>query len=338
MIEFGQPWAAALLPLPLLLRLLWRSAPPLGTALYFPRALASVAETAGSASARLPRARAALMALAWVALVAAAAAPRHVGDSVATPATGRDLMLAIDISESMLTEDLELDGQAVDRLTVVRHVLREFLRRRAGDRIGLILFGSNAYLHVPLTFDHATLARLLDEARIGFAGRQTAIGDALGLAVKRLRERPRNARVLVLITDGANTAGELAPLQAAQLATRAGLRVHTIGVGAESMVVPGLLGGLLGPRRLNPSADLDEDTLRAIASRTGGRYFRARDRGELERIYAELDRLEPVEQDARHYRPQVSLAHWPLGLALLLSLALAARLLWPLRTTPAQGD
>ena len=338
MIEFAQPWAAVLLPLPLVLRLLWRRAPSYDAALFFPLAVSSAVTPDGrSQRRRLPHVRLALMSLVWLALVAAASAPRQVGDAVATPASGRDLMLAIDISESMLTEDLELDGRTADRLAVVRRVSRDFIGRRTADRIGLILFASAAYLHVPLTFDHATLQRLLDEARIGFAGRQTAIGDALGLAVKHLRNRPEHARVLILVTDGANTAGELPPLQAAELAARAGLRVYTIGVGAESMSLPGLLGGMFGARRLNPSADLDENTLRRIAELTGGQYFRARDGSELQRIYTELDRLEPVEQNALYYRPRVSLAHWPLALALTVTLVLAASLLRPQRSTSPRG-
>jgi len=218
----------------------------------------------------------------------------------------------------------------VDRLTLVKHVLGEFLRRRDGDRIGLILFGSNAYLHVPLTFDHATVGRLLAESRLGVAGKQTAIGDALGIAVKRLRERPEGSRVLILLTDGANTAGEVAPRQAAELAAHAGLRVYTVGVGAEQMEVPGLFGTSFGARRINPSADLDEDTLRHIATLTGGRYFRARDQAELEAIYAELDRIEPVAQEAESLRPMRTLHHWPLAFAWLLSLALALGIAgWP---------
>lgn len=327
MIEFAQPWAVLLLPLPVLVRFIWHRAEAQHPALYFPQAVKAAGQSARPASGRMHPLRLALLAIAWLALVGAAAAPRYIGDAVTVPDTGRDLMLAIDISQSMLSEDLELDGRTVDRLTVLRAVSHDFLSRRRGDRIGLILFGTRAYLHVPLTFDHVTLERLLDEAQIGFAGPQTAIGDAIGLAVKHLRDRPQNARVLILITDGANTAGELGPQQAAQLAARAGLRIHVIGVGAESMTLPGLLGGLLGSQRLNPSADLDEETLSEIARRTGGRYFRARDQHELEQIYAELDRLEPVEQDPRFYRPQVSLAHWPLAAALLLTFMLAGTML-----------
>jgi Ca-activated chloride channel family protein len=339
-IEFALPWAALLLPLPLIARLWLRPAALREPALYFPRALqAAGAQPGAQPSARRRVARLLAMALAWIALVAAATGPRWVGDQVALPASGRDLMLAVDISESMLTQDLELDGEPANRLRVVKRVAGEFLRRREGDRLGLILFGSNAYLHVPLTFDHATVERLLAEARIGFAGKQTAIGDALAIAVKRLRERPEQSRVLILLTDGANTAGELPPRQAAELAARAGLRVYTVGIGAEEMELPGIFGSRFGARRVNPSADLDEDTLRFIASQTGGKYFRARDRQELESAYTEVERLEPVAQEAESLRPMVSLAHWPLALALALTLALALAQLWPwLRRRAARSD
>jgi len=329
-IAFTQPWAALLLPLPLLLRLWLPPARLRDAALYFPGAVRAAGEESVAAARGTRRAlRLLAMTLAWLALVAAACGPRWIGEELAMPASGRDLMLAVDISESMLTEDLELEGTPANRLRVVKRVAGEFLQRREGDRLGLILFGSSAYLHVPLTFDHATVGRLLEEARIGFAGKQTAIGDALAIAVKRLRERPEQSRVLILLTDGANTAGEIPPREAAELAARAGLRVYTVGIGAEEMELPGLFGSRLGARRVNPSADLDEDTLRRIASATGGRYFRARDRQELEAAYAELDRLEPVAQDAETYRPLVSLAHWPLAFALLLTLGLAAPLLRP---------
>ena len=167
------------------------------------------------------------------------------------------------------------------------------------------------------------MSRLLEEAQIGFAGRNTAIGDALAIAVKRLRDRPEGSRVLILMTDGANTAGEIPPREAADLAARSGLRIYTIGIGAESMELPGLLGGMFGSRRINPSADLDEDTLSYIATTSGGRYFRARDRQELESIYVELDRLEPVAQEADTRRPMSSLAHWPLGAAFLATVLIA---------------
>jgi Ca-activated chloride channel family protein len=331
-IEFALPWVAVLLPLPWLLRRLLPAAPAASAALYFPRALElGRADERSDGVAPANRARHALLALAWCALLAAAAGPRWLGEEVQLPASGRDLMLAVDISESMLIEDLELHGQPADRLSVVKSVVNDFLARREGDRVGLILFGSSAYLHAPLTFDRRTVGRLLAEAQSGFAGKQTAIGDALGIAIKRLRDRPEGSRVVLLLTDGANTAGEVAPRTAAELAARAGLRVYTIGVGAEQMDLPGLFGSRFGARRINPSADLDEETLQYIAEETGGRYFRARDQAELEAVYAEVDRLEPVSQEAETMRPRVSLAHWPLGLALALSLGIALHHAWRAR-------
>ena len=184
------------------------------------------------------------------------------------------------------------------------------------NRVGLILFGSRAYLQTPLTFDTETTATLLDESEIGLAGRETAIGDAIGLAVKRLREDGASDRVLVLLTDGANTSGEVQPLQAAEFAAREGLTVYTVGVGADEMRVQDFFGS----RVVNPSADLDEDTLRAIAERTGGRYFRARDAAGLAQIYEILDELEPVESDVEIIRPVRELFYWPMGLAYALAL------------------
>lgn len=185
--------------------------------------------------------------------------------------------------------------------------------------MGLILFGSNAYLQTPLTFDKKTLGILLNEAQIGIAGRQTAIGDAIGLALKRLKDRPAKSKVLVLLTDGANTAGEISPIQAAKLAAEKELRVYTIGVGADEMVTPGIFGSNFGSRRINPSIDLDEDTLRSIAEQTGGQYFRARNTEELRRIYDLLDQLEPTEADPEVFRPIQSLFFWPLSLVMIIT-------------------
>jgi len=182
-----------------------------------------------------------------------------------------------------------------------------------------VLFGEQAYLQTPLTFDRDTVLTMLDEAQIGLAGRATAIGDSIGLAIKRLRENANSNRVLILMTDGANTAGEVDPLQAADLAAREGLTVYTIGIGADEMLVR----SLFGTRRVNPSADLDERTLQTIAAKTGGQYFRARDLAELEAIYQLLDELEPVERDPQTFRPTKALFYWPLAAALLLMAALA---------------
>ena len=146
-------------------------------------------------------------------------------------------MLAIDLSESMREQDFQIGGQWVDRLTAGKRVARNFIERREGDRLGLILFGAQAYLQTPLTFDRDTVLTLLDEAQIGLAGQATAIGDAVGLAIKRLRDTADEERVLILMTDGANTSGEVDPLQAAKLAAREGLKIYTIGIGADEMIV-----------------------------------------------------------------------------------------------------
>uniref|UniRef100_UPI003568433A VWA domain-containing protein n=1 Tax=Spongiibacter sp. TaxID=2024860 RepID=UPI003568433A len=262
------------------------------------------------------------MSLLWLSLLVAASGPQWVGAPQALPASGRDLMLAVDISGSMAQQDMKIQGNALPRITVVKAVVNEFVRQRQGDKLGLILFGSQAYIQSPLSFDLHTLGILMDEAQVGFAGKQTAIGDAIGFAIKRLRKRPENSRVIVLLTDGADTASTLPPLEAAAVAQREHIRIYTIGVGATEMELPGLFGSRLGARKINPSADLDEKTLREIAHRTGGEYFRARDTAELQSAYAAIAALEPVEQEQQHIRPRRSLLHWPLLIAIGCALAL----------------
>lgn len=214
---------------------------------------------------------------------------------------------------------MEWQGETINRLVTVKKVVGDFVQRRESDRLGLILFGTRAYLQAPLTFDRTTVDRLLQEAQLGFAGEKTAIGDAIALSVKRLRDRPQESRVLILLTDGANTAGEIQPLKAAELAAQSQVKIYTIGIGADEMIKPGLFGTGFGARRINPSADLDEDTLRTIASSTGGQYFRARSLQDLQQIYAVLDTLEPSEQDSEVFRPTKSLFYWPLSLAFAIS-------------------
>ena len=314
---FAWPWLLLLAPVPWLLRLLLPSAPSGDQqALRVPWFSA----VTGGKSGWLRRPLLALVAtLVWLLLVLAASRPQWIGEIESLPVTGRDLLLAVDISGSMDTQDMILNNSAVNRLKVVKKVAGEFIQRRHGDRVGLILFGSRAYLQTPLTFDTETTATLLEESEIGLAGRETAIGDAIGLAVKRLRDDAAADRVLVLLTDGANTSGEVQPLQAAGFAARDGLTVYTVGVGADEMMVQDFFGS----RVVNPSADLDEDTLKAIAEQTGGRYFRARDAKSLERIYEILDELEPVESDVEIIRPVDELFYWPLGLAYVLALLAA---------------
>jgi Ca-activated chloride channel family protein len=322
MMQFAWPWLWLLLPLPWLVRRAWRPAPAGGgQALYAPFALGFSASEPGRRLLTARRLPLLLGALAWLALLAAAARPQWLGEPVSLPQAGRNLVLAIDVSGSMETPDLAADGVRATRLDVVKRVAGDFIAQRGGDRIGLILFGSQAYLQSPLTFDHITVRHFLDTAVIGVAGRDTAIGDAIGLAVKRLREAPGGEAVLILLTDGHNTAGAVAPRQAAELAAQTGLRIHTIGIGADRMQVR----SLLGTRTIDPSADLDEATLRSIAETTGGRYFRARSGRDLEAVYAQLDELEPVAGKGHVVRPITELFPWPLAMALLLSLLLAAR-------------
>ncbi len=314
---FAWPWLLLLAPLPWLLRkLLPASSSGDLQALRVPWFEAVVGNQTGWM--RRPW-LSVVAALIWLLLVLAAARPQWVGEIESLPVTGRDLLLAVDISGSMDTRDMILNRVAVNRLKVVKKVAGEFIQRRRGDRVGLILFGSRAYLQTPLTFDTKTTATLLDESEIGLAGRETAIGDAIGLAVKRMRDDAAADRVLVLLTDGANTSGEVQPLQAADFAARDGLTIYTVGVGADEMMVRDFFGS----RVVNPSADLDEDTLRAIAERTGGRYFRARDVASLEKIYEILDELEPVESDVEIIRPVDELFFWPLGAAYALALLAA---------------
>jgi Ca-activated chloride channel family protein len=262
--------------------------------------------------------------LAWLLLVFAASRPQWLGESIAIPISGRDLMLAVDLSDSMRTADFKLEGKQVNRLQATKQVASQFIERRRGDRLGLILFGTQAYLQTPLTFDSKTVNRLLQESAIGLAGERTAIGDAIGLAIKRLDLESDNSRVLVLMTDGANTAGEVTPLKAAQLAASRGLKIYTIGIGADEQIE----STWFGLRRTNPSAQLDEKTLRAIASLSGGRYFRARDTQELAKIYDLLDELEPLPRDTQSLRPVKALFIWPLVFALALATLLVVPRLW----------
>lgn len=316
MIHLEWPWLLAALPLPFLVRWLLPAADGAREAALRVPALAEFEALAGGRMIHVSRRLLLwLAALAWALLVLASSRPQWLGEPVALPSTGRDLLLAVDLSGSMEERDFMLNGQSVNRLTATKVVAGDFLVRREGDRLGLILFGERAYVQAPLSFDRHTVRTLLDESVIGLAGRATAIGDAIGLAVKRLRERPADSRVLILLTDGANTAGQVAPLQAAELAAREGLRIYTIGVGAETALVR----DIFGTRRVNPSRDLDEPTLREIAKVTGGQYFRARDTAELESIYAEIDALEPVEQDPLSFRPVKALYHLPLAAALILA-------------------
>ncbi len=336
MIDLAWPWVLLLAPLPLLLRAVLPPARAPTAALRVPffdpvgdAAITPDHPPTGGLT-RL------LAAAVWLLLLLTAAGPCWQGEALSLPVSGRDLLLAVDISASMEQPDLDQGGHQRTRLSAVKEVARQFIEQREGDRLGLILFGSRAYLQTPLTFDRTTVGTLLAEARIGLAGKETAIGDAIGLAIKHLRRKPApdgpeptaapaaTQRVLILLTDGANTAGETDPGRAARFAASYGIRIHTVGIGAQR---PRGGSRRVGERPVNPAAGLDEETLRFIAATTGGVYFRATDVAGLERVYAEIDRLEPGLSDQRLLRPITTLFPWPLGLALLLSALLGLRVL-----------
>lgn len=319
MIHFVWPWLILALPLPLLIRRNMQSVQSDSNAALRVPFLQDIPDVDTSISTNKRRRWPLwLAALAWLCLVISAMRPQWLGDLIEIPISGRDLMLAVDLSESMQQDDFFIQGKQVDRLTATKWVAGDFIERRVGDRIGLILFGERAYLQAPLTFDRETVKTLLYESAIGLAGRSTAIGDGIGLAVKNLRKKEDSDRILILLTDGANTAGNVFPKEAAELAAKEGLKIYTIGIGADEAVYRSLFGN----RRYNPSRDLDEATLKSIADLTGGRYFRARDTQELEQIYTLLDELEPVEKDVQQFRPRTALYYWPLSLAMMIALML----------------
>jgi Ca-activated chloride channel family protein len=314
MFEFAWVWVLAILPLPFLIYFaLPRKATSESAALLVPNYLKVRSD--GKKSQRKSTPRMFLASLIWCCLVVAAARPQWLGEPVSIPNEGRDLMIAVDLSGSMKQGDMRINGREVNRLVMTKYVLREFIERRVGDRLGLILFADTAYLQAPLTFDRETVKTLLDEAVLGLVGERTAIGDAIGLAVKRFDDKEESNRVLILLTDGRNTAGNITPEQANELAIDKGITIYTIGLGAEEQEV----ASVFGRRTINPSQDLDEGLLQEIAKSTGGQYFRARDTQELESIYETLDRLEPIEGEGQKLRPLTALFYLPLGIAVLFS-------------------
>ena len=320
MFKFAAPWALLFLFLPILVRLLRRAQVSDGAALKIPFyqkviALNATQQRSISRHHYLPY----LTYLAWLLLVIAAAGPQWLGPPIELPQSGRDLMLAMDLSGSMQIPDMQLNGHKVDRLRFVKSVAKQFVEERKGDRLGLILFGTRAYLQTPLTFDRKTIQHMLDDATIGLAGPQTAIGDAIGLAIKRLKDTPQKSRVLILLTDGASNAGVLKPVHAAEMAAEHHIKIYTIGIGATRLLVP----GLFGPQLINPSNDLDESTLKQIATVTGGLFFRAQNTQDLRKVYRTIEQLEPISQDKTVFRPITAYYQWPLGIALLISLFLA---------------
>ncbi|OUR61990.1 IMP dehydrogenase [Colwellia sp. 39_35_sub15_T18] len=314
MISFAWPWLLLLLPLPLLVYWLpKKSQNRVSAALIVPEVLSgSTVSTAVQDNKKSPLI---MLSLCWLLSVIALSQPQWLGDAIDIPTEGREMMIAVDLSGSMQIEDMSLRGSTVNRLDMLKAVLGDFIERRVGDRLGLILFADDAYMQTPMTFDRKTVKQMLDESVLGLVGRKTAIGDAIALAVKRFDAKQKSNKVLLLLTDGQNTAGRISPEQALELAIAKNITIYAIGIGADVM----LQQSLFGSRRINPSSELDEQTLTKLAQQTGGKYFRAKDSQGMEQIYQLLDELEPVEQDQQQMRPLTALFYWPLALALLLS-------------------
>lgn len=310
-MSFALPLALLLLPLPLLVRLL----PPRGAggqALYLPPAIAT---GAGAAATRGLDRPGGLLAALWLCLVLALAGPQRLVEIPDRTASGRDIVLALDLSGSMAIEDFSLDGETASRLDAVKRVAARFVEARRGDRIGLVIFGDRAYVAAPLTWDLTAVARAIDAAEIGLTGRSTAISDGLGLALKRVLADPEaRSRVIVLLSDGRDTAARLDPTEVARLAADNDVRVHTIALGPED----------LEERPASRDA-VDIATLRAIAERSGGETWRVRDMADLEAMAAELDRLEPNPSGRPPLIDDRPLWPWPAAAALALALAVAWR-------------
>ncbi len=323
MFNFAWPFIFLLLPLPWLA---WKFIPKASTvqtqALQVPNVDLFIQQQLKHSSTSTQKLKAPVLFafLIWSLLLIAAARPQWIGEAIELPVSGRDLMLAVDLSGSMQEQDMLINDKYYNRLIAVKVVLSEFIQQRRGDRLGLILFADHAYLQTPLTYDSQTIESMLIEAELGLVGKQTAIGEAIGLAIKRVKDLPAeqtHSRVLILLTDGANTAG-IAPVKIARLARQIGLKIYTIGIGADEIEVR----TIFGRQKINPSRDLDEKTLNEIAEITEGQYFRAKDTENLKTIYQTINQLEPIETENKTYRPIKSLFFWPLGCAFILSLLL----------------
>jgi len=314
MISFYWPWLLALLPLPLFVYWLPAKQHVATAALKMPILISTNNQVVNSQEHK--KSSLVILSLIWILTVLSASRPQWLGEPIDIPTQGREMMIAVDLSGSMQIEDMNLHGNTVNRLDMLKNVLGKFIERRTGDRLGLILFADDAYMQTPMTFDRKTVKQMLDEAVLGLVGQKTAIGDAIALAAKRFDTKKQTNRVLLLLTDGQNTAGKITPEQALELAVDKSITIYTIGIGADEM----LQRSLFGTRRVNPSSDLDETMLTNIANKTQGKYFRARDSQSMAEIYQLLDKLEPIEQDQQQMRPLTALFYWPLAIALLLAL------------------
>lgn len=331
MFEFYWPWMALLLPLPLLARFFWPAPAKaeqdrvegVQSTLLHPTLghLQAAFETRKPRQPMSARLHGWMLFILWTALVLALMRPQWLEPLTENRTAGYDLMLAVDTSRSMTALDFTLDDQRVSRMQVVKGVVSRFLRGRQGDRVGLVIFGSQAFVLSPLTFDLEAVDKLLKELVPAIAGPATAMGDAMGLGVKKLRERPEGSRVLILVTDGKNEGGIIPPLKAAQLAQREGIKIYTIGVGSNERRVR-MLDADMRNYIWAEGLGFDEETLREIARITGGAYFRATDSEALEKIYQRIGELEKTEAESRTLFIPRPLYPWPLSFALLCLMAL----------------
>jgi len=309
MFELATPWVLIALPLPLIIWIcLPRATTTSQSALNIPffERLSSIQ----TAKTHHPILSFIWLLLIWSLLVVALSGPRWLGEPRPLSREGHNIMLILDISGSMEIQDHLLNGRPSTRLSLVKHAAEMFIKNRPGDQLGLVLFGTRAYLQTPLTHDHASILMRLKDATVGLAGKTTSIGDALGLAVKHMQHVPPKGRVVILLTDGANNSGALPPLKAAKIAHTDGIKVYTIGLGSSNTAIQ-RYGSI--PVMAD---DLDENTLKTIASMTGGRYFRATDKRSLDSIYQLINQLETVPQSDATVRPEIDYYLWPLTLAL----------------------
>ncbi len=330
MLELAYPWALAALPAPLLVYWLLPPHRERTSALrvpFFDRMVEAAGLEARAGSVVLDRRllQIACMTLVWALLVVGLAKPQWVGEPIVRTEAARDVMLAIDLSGSMDYADFPgEEGRNVRRLTAVQRVVDRFVAARESDRVGLIVFGNRAYLQLPFTRDLETARKLVGLMEVGMAGPQTAVGDAIGLAIHAFEESEVEERLLILLTDGNDTASKMTPINAAEIARLAGVEIHTIGVGDPEA------GG---------EDRVDFATLETVASRGGGRFFNAEDEASLAEVYQRIDELAPADVKTESWRPRRSLVHWPAGAAVLLGLAAyAGGLATTRRRRPRPGE
>ena len=311
MLELAHPLALAMLPAPLLV---WWLLPPHRervSALRVPFFGEIVAATGAEAQSgavvmrrRLLQMSSAI--LVWVLLVAALAKPEWVGEPIVRSEAARDVMLAIDLSGSMDYRDFPAeDGSMLRRVDAVQRVVDRFVAERKSDRVGLIVFGDRAYLQLPFTRDLETARELVSLMDVGMAGPRTAIGDAIGLSIKSFETSEVDDRLLILLTDGNDTASKMTPINAAEIAKLNGVEIYTIGIGNTEAT---------GEDRV------DFEALTAIADRTGGAFFEAEDETALDQVYRRIDELAVADVETTSWRPRQSLVHWPAGIAVLIAL------------------